>query len=346
MRRFGLLIGVALLFVAVGSSASWACTDPNIGVSPDPVNPGDPVYYTITNMRSGAWYSVKAGDQVVVPRRQTLTNDPVQASFPMPDMGPSATRVSVQVIVEHSDIDNPDQTLAPPAAESIRYAGHEQPQTEPAQSPAPTQDASPATGTAQHSDAATPAPPAAPPAGERTASAPRPSGRGSIQTSQPAQRHRVTAPHRSRTPGHSPAGRKALVVAPPSVEPLSLNPAVRTESPGLRVRPVRLAAAVAVPRPEVVVTPPLEVATQHVARPPTQPDEASRDYAFLAIAAALAVAIVMVRRRGGGRPPAEPSPEPHPSGDTVADDDLAIEAELQEMVSEERARAERLLTRT
>lgn len=96
----------------------------------------------------------------------------------------------------------------------------------------------------------------------------------------------------------------------------------------------------ALARPEVAVAPVVWLTTPHATRPAPPPEEATRDYAFLAIATALAVALVMMRRRGWGRPATELGPEPHPPDETVARE-LAIEAELQEMISEEKARADR-----
>lgn len=339
MRRFGLLIATALSFAAVGSASAWACVDPGIGVSQDPVGPGDPVYYTITDMRSGAFYEVKAGNDVVVSRRQTLTNDAVKGSFPMPDAGPSPTSVSVQVIVEHGDIENADQTLAPSAPSPIKYAGDAQPSSQPSATPAPPQGTSPASQTVQHTDAAG-TPPAAPPTSQsQPAVAPRSPGGGPTRAPHPVARSHVAAPrHAARAHQRAASVRRAVVVAPPSVEPIAPAPVVLPSAPAVRVRPERTAEPVVVPLPEVAARVTVPRAIEQRARPPVEQPEATHDYAFVVLAIALAVAITTRRHRGWGRRPAELSPSPRPPEPARGHEDLAIEAELQEIIAEERAR--------
>src|SRR3954449_7244428 len=112
MRRFGFSSAVALFILALVAAPTWACVDPGVSVSQNPVHPGDTVSFNIINLTANAdqpadW-TIKLGNgQSFSGTARSTTAD---ATFPMPDAGPSPTRVSVELIVHHGDIDNADQT--------------------------------------------------------------------------------------------------------------------------------------------------------------------------------------------------------------------------------------------
>src|SRR3954447_2900186 len=125
MRGFGFSSAVALFILALVAAPSWACVDPGISVSPNPVHPGDSVSFNIINLTADAdhpadW-TIKLGNGESF--SGSATSGTYTGTFPAPEPAPASTTVSVELIVEHGDIDNPGQTTSKTAHPGIQYAG-------------------------------------------------------------------------------------------------------------------------------------------------------------------------------------------------------------------------------
>src|SRR3954471_1200712 len=112
MRRFGFSSAVALFILALVAAPSWACINPEISVSPNPMQPGGSVSFNIINLTASAdqpveWTIRLGTGETISGKASSATYD---GTFPAPDPGSSRT-VSVELIVEHGDIETADQTL-------------------------------------------------------------------------------------------------------------------------------------------------------------------------------------------------------------------------------------------
>lgn len=340
MKRLGLLSGTTLVLLLLDVAAAWACNPPGIGVTaPDPAYPGDPIYYTVTNMASGATYSVKVNNTVVISKRPTSTDAPVSGEFALPDMGPGATSLAVQVTVEHGDIENGEQAWDTKSQQNVQYGGASRPAAEPEQTsgagatPGETTQQQP-----QQSQSGSPAPAAAPPASAPVTAAPPSSGGGPARASEP-RRQPSRVSHRAPARERTTVRHAEVVIGPPAAEPAIGAPVGEPAVPPTSkaragVEHLPNAATITIPAREVAALA-RERAASSLSLRASQQTDATRDLVLLALA--LTLGLLLMRRRGFGRPTPDPEPDPEPPGGDP------IEAELQEIIAEERARAERLL---
>jgi hypothetical protein len=343
MRRVCCSSAVAVFILALTAAPGWACIEPEIGVSQDPVHPGDPVYFTIINLTPDpdqpAEWTVKVDETPVASGKTSNATD--HGQFPMPDAGASATSVSVQLVVKHHDIENVEQTLAPPASSPIQYAGRSVAsapgdQQQPA---SPTTAPVSAESQTQHAGSASPAPPSTAP-GQGDARRPRtPRKGGPTPTREPDRvRHptRALDPHVLATrpqAAATPGDRARDAVTAQVIPAAAVTGASARSSSRDRHRAAREQVAPSDARPPVVAFGnPAADAAAPGARTATH--AVSRAWpGIAALMVLLAAAMFRWRRRFGGASPGATPPSPPPP-----DQELAIEAELQELIAEEKAR--------
>src|SRR3954470_18146269 len=101
MRRFGFSSAVALFILALIAAPSWACIKPEISVSQNPVHPGDPVPFNIINLTADTdhpvEWTVKLGNGQSFSGE--ATSGTYTGTFRAPEVSPSSTTLSVEVIV-------------------------------------------------------------------------------------------------------------------------------------------------------------------------------------------------------------------------------------------------------
>jgi hypothetical protein len=360
VKLLALVVAMALVPLGLMAGPAFACTDPGISVSSSVVHPGDSVTYNIAPVGAGATITVRVND-VVVDGPFPAEAGSVTRSFRMPDMG-SVNRVSIETTIEHGDIDNPEQTITPSVPGGVGYAGNA-PDAQPAapeptstgdQSPAPAEVGPSATVGAptqaaqQQPVSVTSPPPSAGPA-QRHGAQPSPRGGGGRTGAahpSPAARHRAVGPrHQERvasivargveTPNVAvpiPADKPVPVARNHSHSPSVVNHTMRAKEE----RQNRALASVVGARPR----PPRAVASS-----PARSAQLSPVLPLGLAAAVLIAATLWMRRRGFGvlarrRPTGSVEP-PRASLDLR---ELEIEAELQEILSEEHARRERTMT--
>jgi hypothetical protein len=323
--RAGLAVAVASLTLAVGADAALACVFPNISTGTTSAGPGDPVDYTASNVRAGAEIEIYAGGRVVVPRHvvgeSEISGTGVRGSFPMPDLGSTSTTVKLALWIDHADM---EETPLTRYSEGIHYA---------AASSGASEQAPEAQEPATH-----PAPSAGPPA---RAPAARPAPRARTRGT-PAPQSRIPGGHAG--PGHPlrnrSAGRPTAAVRAGSGRTLAAPLAGRGLLPSshARVGNVRHAA-----RPVNAAVAPKRVLDGVLGGPaarrtrPTGGGGSKPLLVLLALVVAGPAAAFLLRfRRSGGAPAAVPAPVP-PGGSANG---LALEAELQELIAEEKAREE------
>jgi hypothetical protein len=352
--RFGLSGVMALvLFLAVAGSAS-ACNLPTVSIPDKPVYSGDPVSYSITDLTSGATYTIKVGTDVVA--HDVATSDgAVSGRFQMPDAGPSSRPVSVELIV---DCGNPGEGWSLTALSPIQYAG-QRPALAPITQGAPQSDAqSQPVGSAPHAPrpVAPPRPtsgpsPSARPVRTRRSPSGAPSARRSLPTSQHAPAQRAHTPASTSHGARAAAAQRSLpatraaVVHRSSAEPASAVAA--SAHVAVPMRREQLAAVQfthrdrALPSPHVGANgPPVRLASGQ------SPGSPNRALALLIgmLVAGGAVAFAYIRRRRPGEPVVENWAALYPPPPTAADQPIApdphpaMDAELHELIAEERAR--------
>src|SRR3954452_6654587 len=344
MRRFGFSSAVALFILALVAAPSWACVNPGISVSPNPVHPGDSVSFNIINLTADpdhpVQWTIKLGNGESFSR--SATSGTYTGTFPAPEPAPSSTTVSVELIVEHGDIETADQTTSATAHPGIQYAGTTS-AAEPTTQSSPTGSA-PAGQQAQQNGSATSAPPSNATGQVESAgpSSPHGSGPTAARPRTPArQGSRVVERHSGTTP---PRTQAALPVPGRASAPAHFTPAV--------------AAAVASPHPathgqrshraspalatHVRTRPPVAASVEPVAtraHAPAEERAVSPPWAAIAALGALAAIAFLRWRRGRGDTWSTAPPPPAAPPDAMADPrDLAIEAELKDLIAEENAR--------
>ena len=353
MKRVGLSSCIAVFVLAIAASGAWACNAPSIGGSPTggggpngPVHPGDSVSYTITDLSAGAEYSVFVGSQAVTPTLTAGGDGAVSDTFTMPDLGDSSHDVSLEVLVHHGDIENPEQSLRRTAPSPLRYtvdepAPAESQQQAPAETPAPA--SAPAAATAEG------------PSGQDSTGAPTlprgPAGGGAVPAAPAAKapQHVLRSPAATQPAARGVVhgqGRSAAVqggtpipqsMASPRAIPTAVSRALNAVGHRQTVHDARTTR-------KVEVGPPLRTSSAPAARARVsfpRPERAMLVVILLfAVVGAIVAFTLRLRRSGGaaGAPTASPEPPRHDGATAAYAHDLAVEAELQEIIAEGRAR--------
>ena len=323
VRRARLIGVAAALFFISGVGSAHACINVHIGAYPSAAHAGDLVHYSVSSLEAGAGYTVSVNGSVVAEGK--ATGDAVGGTFTMPNLGAQGTAVTVGVTFDHSEIDGAR------GADTTKVTYEPVAASPPAPPPASAQPPPPA-----------PAPAAAQP---RTAK-PVPGKAAPTARTQPQPVQHISRPaaaqaartgaNATRVPAAASADRPA--VRPHlrmAVTPVALREPTRRVAPSTVTHRPRAAA----PRPHVLPQ------TRSVRAAPVRASASAvsatgRRFAVWWLAAILllvgsgtAAAGVILRRR-------RPTPSP-------LEDELAVEAELQEMIAEARAREGRSdLTRT
>jgi hypothetical protein len=176
---------IALLLLLVASPAS-ACNCPTLMITgpmgaaaPHVAGPGDQVTYTVTELTSGATYSILV-DGTEIAGGQLQSGTQVSGTFVVPDLGGSSRNVNVEAKVTHEDFNQEGCNTRP--RDYLEY-------TIPAAPPSGTPGASAPLGDQRG------APSETTPAKERTERTRRPAGH---RPEQPASTPTPIAPHPSR----------------------------------------------------------------------------------------------------------------------------------------------------
>jgi hypothetical protein len=307
--------------LAAGPPAASACNQPYISVTTASAEPGDVVYWSIGNADLGAAYDGLriAGREVVPPG--TVTEPKPHGSFVMPDFGDRPISVSVETVVSHDHEGGPWHRSA-----TIQY----RPPVAPPQSPAtpiqpsePVQALDPAEPERKHE-----------PQGSRPAPGP---------PTDPPRGHDPASGGPGRTPSDPAVERQEPVQ---SAVPLRAAPVAEDRS-AVVAKPRQLEAREpgALPGARPVRAVPLVPATRR-ALPSPDREEPTPAIIVAGLSCLLVCAVAgtgwwLLRRRGFSAGPAIETPalpRSPPSAAAVTADDLRLEAELQELIAEERAR--------
>ena len=300
----------------VAPAAARACNQPYISLSATSVAPGDTVYWSIANAAMGAeWDGVRIAGRTVVPPG-TVTEAKPSGSFIVPDFGDKAISLAVETTLAH-------------AADGGLWRGSESLQYRPP-TPPPA-DAPPEAGPPAESGAPPPveelprrrgepngngAPGGPTRGGGDTADAPRgpnPQPGEPVSTREPGERAAPVA-----TTG------KPRVFAPVQVDARGVTATPDRHSPA-RTRPAQ------VPMPDrIAPVPRLEPRAPPVRAPADGDGPALLPLIVGAVAISGIVVLLLLRRRGRATGSVSLDPiSPIPP-------DALIEAELQELVAEER----------
>jgi len=365
--RYGLGLAVGLSAVALGSGVAYACLDPEIAPSQRPAGPGDTVTFTIDNTDVDARYTVTVNGREVTSGVDEDTSPGTSGSFVMPDFGGSARKVSVGGSVEHEGgVDSSGNTLVacspcPLDPGSVPYAP---PSAAPAQSGAPSsggeQPAPSGSGSNAPSANASPGPTPSAPASRAPSRVPtnRPSSTPARDPS-PAKAGAGERPGKADAATPSRAGRaEALTRAVASPTPDALEAAAAAVQPAgvasgeprggdgsrsAKKASTGLASAPLVGDGRLVAERPI---------PATASAPRGREggvLGWLAVGVGILVLLAIggagtrfVRSRLSGPPRSSRGAEMVRAAPVVEAEDalrmLAMEAELQEIVAEERAK--------
>ena len=318
MVRVGLIAAAAVLLVP---GAAQACNEPTVSVWPNVAGPGDTMHYTITNLTAGAQYELSVEGVLVVPTREA-TSTSASGTFTMPDLGDRSGGISIGGPIEHWDIEN----------SPTRKFDTDGTYRAPASTLTGPPESQPAPGT----------PPADVPGGRERGAA-NPAGR--LNGEAPARRAprplRATRPDAPGPQTAAPVEAEVPLAAPTpaTAEPDAVS-APRRELRAVPVAPGRIRATPPPPARATVperASPRLQIET--VSAP--EPGAAEHDgpalplmlVAALSAAGGCAVWLMLLLRRGGeAAVPRAMAPDP------LIPPDASVEAELQEIVAEERAR--------
>ena len=342
-RRSVLVAALTLVLSLVVASVALACEDPTISLNKTVVEPGDQVGYSISPIQDGADWRVEINGEVVDSGTKSGNDGEVTGQFIAPD---STTRDDFKVYsyVDHTSghqaegaraeyQDDADLSYAKPAAPATQEPG------------ADVQDESPSSPQAEHQPATSRDPRGSGPdaGGPATAGAPVVTG------SDPSGRTRSGQGAGTETGARTDAAAEQIGATIPRVleqaQPAGVvADAARAErASGERDTAVRTAA-------DDAVRTPVPVPDRDWAEPPRaapQEQQATESPPLLIPALVLlglaggAVLTLRARRRGGAAEaalPPPPAPPPVPTAAVAKADDIAIEAELQEMIAEARAR--------
>jgi len=340
------IAGLTAAIALAVTGAAYACNEPVVGVYPTQARPGDTVTVTVTNTTPGAQYTIGVEGQGVIDSGVDADGGGLTTRFTMPAQRDGVSAVSVNATVTHSDIanDNADgggtwvtttRVSYPAPAESEQASGSG------AAAPAPaaqtTNAPAPSTGAGQPNRQGSPT----------GAGGSRPSHRTVDRKRAATPATRIAAPHRRTSTAQTRATLPGVSVpAPPTIRaaiaPADTGPASRphTREEGYRAHgPAPATARNRHAGPQVgdqgfTVTL-RTVRTRH--RTPAIPLAGALLGVLLAVLLGRGLAGIAMRRRAPDRVPPTPARRAAP----LADDHwqaLAVEAELQEIIAEARAR--------
>lgn len=315
--------------LALAPAAARACNNPELSVSSASAGPGDTIYWAISDAQPGAEYQVSVNGRIVQPTT-TVTEPKPNGSFVMQDYGDRPLSITVSMVVSHDHeggpwADDDSVQYRPPSAPGVpSLPAPEAPAEAPATPDSGAQgDRAPAEPVSRRNPSAPRAGrPKAPERSRSPSSAPRTTRRTTEPSRTAATPVSATAPESAARTLDERAGELAAGDVRTRASKESENGARGkrggpASAPGRvreRARPGPLPAPRAVPQHERASPLALSV------------------LGMLALAVCLAALVVMLlRRRGGESAQAGSAPAPVPP-------DVVIEAELQEIVAEERLR--------
>jgi hypothetical protein len=341
--RLALVAALAAAVVGTGAGTARACSNLAFSITTLSVGPGGSVRFTISGTTAGAAWTVSISGYGAV-KSGTATHDSVVDSFTMPSLGSTTHAVSVSATVAHADIEDspafvPNHmtfTYQAPAPPQPQQQQPQQPQQQPAAQQQTTKQVE--TPTTSSSSAVAPQPASAGSTGSR----PAPSS-GHSRPSQASSTRAATSSRSSRAGRqtaapvvrvHTHAGRlhafaRAVAVGAPSLL-AHAGHAPKVQRPASSpAAPLVVGGRRATGR-QPVVGPEFKAAGAYVGG--TEPKRASlvrwlsigSALLFLALASAAGGLLVRRRRRDRGGSPNVSAPE--------------VEAELQEIIAEERAK--------
>jgi hypothetical protein len=324
---------VVWALTAVFTASASACNDPILqAIEPSSGGPGDVVSFTIINTSPGATYAVSIEGGMRASGRADGSH--VTGTFTMPDLGRSATTVSIEAVVTHEDI-------AEGSIPTSRAFNYRPPAASSAPAPAADLGQSAPTPSAQSDPVAQSSPPAAGHAGPDQPAPPgvRHSGKHarSKQRLTPA-RSPVRRPSVARDPVSQPAATRATLQRPIARPEVATAPLVRARPARHQVERRRTVRASAIKLRPAGVPSAVGVAAAKRSGPIDRGvAEDTTAVAAMAILVALLGGIGRSAVRVWRSVPLPTAPGWPRSLDLDAIHD-PVEAELQEIVAHERAR--------
>jgi len=317
-RRIGVAtVGVVLALIAAPAAAP-ACNNPSVGraspSNPTP-SPGSNVSFVPLNMDPDATATVTIEGRAVQSSK-TVEGNKVTLGFEMPDLGERPRDVKVNVTIQHLDDPDPDEGGSWPSSFTVHYTPRAATGPPPATGgrPAPQQAPTPASAAPRQQHG---------PLGDAGGNSSAGKGGSTGGAGGPAAGGLGGgAGSPSGADGPGPSGSEGAAEAAPAHRQTADERAVVRSRAG---RATADAAAVA------------DRVTD--ARTPESVARASQPASPLPIIAAAVLVVAgigawLLRRRRGGADVEVPPPETLPPSD-----DARIEAELQELIAEERLRA-------
>lgn len=300
--RLGLILLTVVSLLGMGAGAAWACNEPRLDPSPDTAGPNDPVGFTITGTDPGAAYTVTIEGQTVASGTDGTQAAGTTGSFTMPDLGSESRTVYLEAVVQH------DGSQWKPPATMQYQAVPTPPPDDSDQGPAPGGDTPSEQGS---------------PGGHRSSDAVNQDAISAVPTPAPAA---APVPAAAPSTGSPVADEPAFVGSTAAVEaetPESVRHAAR------QANEEDESTWIPLPRAPEALTGETEIGDVTVA------NEVLLALALLAVLGLGGGGLVFVLARRLG-------PDPQHVAAEVARgfDEMEIEAELQEIIAEERARRE------
>jgi len=336
---------LGILFLLLTAVPALACLDPNISLSGSSFSAGDPVGYSISNTLPGAHYTIKIGGVTVADSTDPGGEPGLQGTFTMPDLGEGASAPSFEATVDHPEDGYPHQAV-PGSGSTMNYRGHASATSTPSPTPQVTSTPSPTGVPTTHSG------PAPAPAGNPSPAGGQQAGAGD-SLSAPSTTDGSAVPESGTPALGKPAEHHATVTAPgapdasePAGSSLGANASAGPVQAGQSSASVRPAGGLAsAQRPPAGARP----AAKPVPEPAYHPGAALETSSavvspgillLLGLLGGACLYLVLRRNRPGSEESvARVSPWTPPSVQTEVDWRSAlIEAELQEIIAEDRAR--------
>jgi hypothetical protein len=134
--RVGLTLSVVYSVLGITASLASACLEPQLYVSPSTAEAGDPVSFTITGTELDATYTVTVEGISVAGGTDTDQSEGTSGSFAMPNLGPQSRTVYARMVTQHDGSTWPDEVALQyqvPASSPPPPAGEESPPEQPIQ---------------------------------------------------------------------------------------------------------------------------------------------------------------------------------------------------------------------